>query len=295
MRIAFVTSAAHADLTPDDRLAASALTDAGAEVVAAIWRDEAVDWRRFDLIVLRSTWDYYYHAAQFREWIDVMETTGAPIWNQPSTLRWNMEKTYLRDLERAGVPIVPTVWLSGEEGHGSDLGALLDERGWGEAIVKPVISANATRTWRVARSDVSDMSSRVAESMAIGDVMLQPFIPEIQTRGEWSMMFIDGEFSHAVRKLPTAGDFRVQTTFGGASVADTPSKDVLTVARRAVEAAPERTLYARVDGIESAAGFVLVELEMLEPSLYFRTSPDGVLRFRDAVLRRDVRHEHSIS
>lgn len=204
------------------------------------------------------------------------------MWNPPAVLRWNMEKTYLRDLERAGVSIVPTEWL--EKGTNPDLGGLLAERGWMDAVVKPVISAAATRTWRVSHATVLDVGAQFAESLDAGDVMVQPFMSEIQTRGEWSLMFIDGDFSHAVRKMPTEGDFRVQTGFGGRSITDQPDGELIRAARRVLDVAPSPWLYARVDGIETDAGFVLLELEMLEPSLFFSHTTSGAARFAEAVV-----------
>jgi hypothetical protein len=181
LRIAFITSAALPDLTPDDRLAVEALRARGAETVPAVWTDSSIDWSSFDAVILRSTWDYHRRAREFREWIDTLELTGTRVWNPVPVLHWNMEKTYLQDLERAGVPVVPTIWLA--QGTAADLDALLTERGWAEAIIKPVISAGATRTWRVAHATVADAAPQLAESIALGDVMVQPFIREIQTRG----------------------------------------------------------------------------------------------------------------
>ena len=282
MNIAFVTSTAHPDLTPDDRLAVAQLERRHARVTAAIWNDPSIDWAAFDAIIIRSTWDYHHRAAEFRAWIDALEAAGAPMWNPPAVLRWNMEKTYLRDLERAGVPIVPTEWL--EQGTNPDLGGLLAKRGWMDAVVKPVISAAATRTWRVSHATVLDVGVQFAESLDAGDVMVQPFMPEIQTRGEWSLMFIDGDFSHAVRKMPTEGDFRVQTGFGGRSITDQPDGEVIRAAQRVLDIAPSPWLYARVDGIETDAGFVLLELEMLEPALFFSHTTSGAARFAEAVV-----------
>ena len=283
MNIAFVTSAALSELTSDDQIAVAALNRLGAEVTGAVWNDPLVDWMGFDAIVVRSTWDYYQRANEFRDWIDKLDTMTARLWNPPAVLRWNMDKTYLRGLEQAGVPVVPTEWLS--KGSRADLRAILDERGWRDAVVKPVISAAANRTWRVSHSNVSQLDAQLAESLAQGGVMIQPFIPEIQTRGEWSLMFIDGEFSHAVRKTPTDGDFRVQTTFGGESVTDVPTSEVVSAARRVLDAAPAPWLYARVDGIETALGFVLLELEMLEPSLFFSHTTTGAGRFAESIIR----------
>ena len=284
MLISFVTSSAHADLTPDDRLAVARLEQRGATVSASVWTDRSIDWSRFDAIILRSTWDYYERATEFREWIDALDAIKAPLWNPPPVLRWSMNKTYLRDLEKAGVPVVPTVWLrNGDEPY---MRALLAERGWTDAIVKPVISANASRTWRISVADALQFDARLADSLNIGDMMVQPFIAEIQTRGEWSMMFIDGEFSHAVRKTPAVGDFRVQATYGGASVADRPSEVVLAAAKNVLNAAPSPWMYARVDGVETTSGFMLLELEMLEPSFFFAYTATGAARFASAIFDR---------
>jgi glutathione synthase/RimK-type ligase-like ATP-grasp enzyme len=284
VNIAFVTSAAHPDLTPDDQLAVAQLKKRGARVTGTIWNDPSIDWKRFDSIIVRSTWDYHHRAAEFRSWIDARAAAGAPVWNPPAVLRWNMEKTYLRDLERAGVPVVPTEWLG--QGTKPDLGGLLAERGWLDAVVKPVISAAATRTWRVSHATAPDVDAQLSESLIAGDVMVQPFVPEIQTRGEWSLMFIDGDFSHAVRKMPTEGDFRVQTGFGGRSTTGDPDAAVVCAAQRVLNAAPSSWLYARVDGIETDAGFVLLELEMLEPALFFSHTLSGAARFADAIMSR---------
>jgi len=284
VNIAFVTSAAHPDLTPDDQLAVVQLEQRSARVTSAIWNDPSADWTDFDAIIIRSTWDYHHRAEEFRSWIDALDAAGAPLWNPPALLRWNMEKTYLRDLERAGIPIVPTEWL--EQGTKPDLGGLLAERGWADAVVKPVISAAASRTWRVSHSTALEVGERLTESLDAGDVMVQPFVREIQTRGEWSLMFIGGDFSHAVRKMPTEGDFRVQTGFGGRSITDDPGDEVVRAAQRVLNAAPSPWLYARVDGIETEAGFVLLELEMLEPSLFFSHTESGAARFADAIIAR---------
>ena len=282
MNIAFVTSAAHPDLTPDDQIAVAQLEKRRARVTGTIWNDPSVDWTDFDAIIVRSTWDYHHRAAEFRSWIDALDSAGAPIWNPPSVLRWNMEKTYLRHLETSGVPIVPTEWL--DKGTKPDLGGLLAGRGWVDAVVKPVISAGASRTWRVSHATALDAEAQFAESLDAGDVMVQTFMPEIQTRGEWSLMFIDGDFSHAVRKMPTQGDFRVQTGFGGRSITDEPDGDVIRAAQRVLAVAPSPWLYARVDGIETDAGFVLLELEMLEPSLFFSHTESGAARFAEAII-----------
>jgi glutathione synthase/RimK-type ligase-like ATP-grasp enzyme len=284
LRIAFVTSAAHRDLTPDDHLAVTALAARGGRVTAAVWNDPLVDWSGFESIVVRSTWDYHLHPEQYRDWIAALEAIRVPVWNPPALLRWNMEKTYLRDLERAGITIVPTIWVA--KGSDPDLPALLTERNWDHAVVKPVISAASNRTWRITREITPETRALLAESLRLGDVMVQPFVPEIQTSGEWSQIFTGGEFSHAVRKTPIDGDFRVQAHLGGGTVAAHPGPELIKAARRVLDAVPSPWLYARVDGIETESGYVLLELEMLEPSLYFLYTQTGAARFADAIINR---------
>lgn len=284
MHIAFVTSAAYRDLTPDDHLAVAALAERGAKVTAAVWNDRSVDWSRFDSIVIRSTWDYHEHPDQYRDWIAGLEALAVPVWNPPKILRWNMEKTYLRDLERAGIRTVPTTWVA--KGSHPDLPALLTERNWDHAVVKPVISAASNRTWRITREIPREIQALITESLQLGDMMVQPFVPEIQTSGEWSQIFIGGEFSHAVRKTPTDGDFRVQAHLGGDAVAADPGTGLINAARRALDVVISPWLYARVDGIETESGYVLLEMEMLEPSLYFLNTETGAKRFADAIIDR---------
>ena len=284
MNIAFATSEEYRGLTEDDHRAVAALAERGATVTATVWNDPSVEWSSFDCVIVRSTWDYHRHVDRFRAWTGSLEQAGAQLWNPPALLRWNMEKTYLRDLALAGIPTVPTAWLA--RGSDADIGALLEERGWHEAVVKPVISAAANRTHRVGRARATGAHSEIAASLEIGDVMVQPFMSEIQTRGEWSLIFLDGEFSHSVRKTPMSGDFRVQAHLGGDALTEAAGADVVAAARRALDTVESPWLYARVDGIETANGFVLVELEMLEPSLYFLHTDSGAGRFADAIIKR---------
>lgn len=283
MSVAFVTSHFLSDLTADDRLAVAALAKRGVRVVPTVWNDASVDWPTFDAIVVRSTWDYHRRSQEFRGWIERLAASGARVWNPASVLRWNMQKTYLQAMEREGVPIVPTAWL--RQGSAVTLGRVLDERDWREVVIKPAISATAFRTWRVSASEASEAHERLMELLDAGDVMVQPFIREIQSEGEWSMVFFSGTFSHAVRKRPHDSDFRVQAEFGGTEAAETPSSEVLAAATRVLATVREPWLYARVDGVETERGFVLCELEMLEPTLYLGANTEAPARFADAIVR----------
>ena len=269
VRLALVTCERFPDLAPDDCLALPELAARGVEAEPVVWNDPAVLWERFDAAVVRSTWDYQRDPQRFRGWIDGLRI---PLWNPPHVLRWNLAKTYLLELP---VPAVPTVLLGERE-----LEAVLDERGWEQAVVKPAVSASADFTFRVRRGEpLPDL----APLRARGGVLVQPFLPEIQ-QGEWSFVFFGGRFSHALVKRPRSGDFRVQEQFGGLHQATQPAPELLQQAVRALQAAPGPTLYARVDGCVVDGRLLVMELELLEPSLSLSLNAAAPARFADAIL-----------
>ena len=278
-RIAFATYAEAPDLVDDDRVAARAFAARGIEVRPAVWDDPAVRWSDFDAVVVRSCWDYHLKSDAFVAWAASVESSGARLWNPPGIVRWNFEKTYLRDLERRGVPVVPTVWL--ERGAEADLGEILARASWARVVVKPTVSLSAYETW-VAPAEGGD--ARLARMLERGGVMVQPFMEEIVEGGEWSLVFFGGEYSHAVVKRPAAGDFRSQSEYGASKTVTEPPARLVDDARRALAAVDGAVLYARVDGVD-ARGLVLMELELIDPELYFLKVPEAADRFASAMLR----------
>src|SRR5690606_23087593 len=237
----------------------------------------------------------------FLDWAEGIERAGANLWNPAAVVRWNADKRYLGELARAGVPVVPTAWLlRGEE---ADLAAVLEARGWDRVVVKPSVSATAYRTWVTdparVRSDPSHVD-RLREILRDTDAMVQPYVPEVVSEGEWSFIFLaDGAggpaLSHAVPKRPAAGDFRVQDEHGGsASLAIPPvrlKERVTGIASSLWCLLPAQPLYARVDGVAvrpetHPGGFLLMELELIEPMLFLGAEPAAGARLADAVAGR---------
>ncbi len=280
--VAFATWRELPALSVDDRLAAGALEDLGIGGEPAVWDDPGVRWSRYDAVVVRSCWDYHLREAELRRWIARLEALSVPLWNPPALLRWNMNKHYLRDLAAQGVPTLPTVWL--ERGGRAGLPDLLAANGWDQAVVKPTVSASAHETWRTSRDAAPDQQRRFEALLARGGVMVQRFAEEIETAGEWSLLFFGGRFSHAVLKRPRPGDFRVQTEHGGVAVSAVPPPAVLDRAGQALAAVPGPWLYARVDGCGNGGDFQLMELEMLEPWLFFAHDPEAPGRFAAALV-----------
>ncbi|HZW88758.1 MAG TPA: hypothetical protein VFF12_06735 [Myxococcaceae bacterium] len=272
-----MTSAELPELTPDDRSVIPVLAARGIEVVPVVWTEPLPG--HLDALVLRSTWDYHLRLADFLAWVEAVEVAGIPLLNEPSTIRWNVDKKYLLEIEARGVPIVPTRHAS--RGSAVELTALLQEAGWNEAVVKPSVSGGAFETWRATASEVD--AARFARQVAAMDCLVQPFVAELISEGEWSLLFLRGTFSHAVLKRPVGGDFRVQEEFGGATASAEPGPAIVEAAARALAASGQKTLYARVDGVRRCGRFEVMELELVEPSLFLETTPGAVERFAHAL------------
>ena len=281
-RIAFATSAALKDLTDDDRTAVEPLKRRGITVVPAVWNDPAVKWEGFDQVIVRSPWDYHRHGAAFLAWFTHLDRAGVRVQNPTPVLRWNLDKVYLKGIEERGGSIVPTEWI--ETGGPIDLAAVLRRRGWPRAVVKPTISASAADTWITSVPEAREHEARIVPILQRCGLMVQPFLAEIATEGEISMLFYGGKYSHSVRKRPAAGDFRVQTDHGGTVEPATPSPETLRAAQQIVDLRGDELLYARVDGVVVGDEFLLMEFEVLEPQLFLPYHPQGAERFADAVI-----------
>ena len=285
--IALATSRAHAALAADDRALVPAFEAFGLRAEPVVWDDPSVDWAGYAAAVVRSTWDYHLDPAAFLQWIARVESAGVRLFNPPHVLRWNSDKRYLRELESRGVPIVPTAWI--EPGDAPSLAATLAQLGWAEVVVKPVVSASAHGTWRtsVARAEID--ADRFATAANASRLMVQPFVDAIRTHGEWSLVFIDGRHSHAVLKQAAAGEYRVQAEWGGRATHLDPGGARIAAAEavmRALPFAPDDCVYARVDGVEVAGVFRLMELELVEPSLFLDARPGSARDLATAIARR---------
>ena len=286
-RVALVTYTELPELTDDDRLLVAALARRGATAEPVVWSDPDIEWGSYDLIVVRSCWDYFLRPGEFFSWLARLETERARVLNPLPVLRWNARKTYLRELESHGVLIVPTRWLS--HGDTTSLAAIRRETGWSALVIKPAISGSAHETWRSSAGDEARDDGRLREMTSRGDVLVQPLLEEVPAAGEWSVVFLDGVFSHAVLKRARDGDFRVQIEHGGTFEPLLPPADVIEQAAFALQAAPldgEPALYARVDGCVIDGRFVLMELELIEPVLFLGTSVDAEQRLADALVAR---------
>jgi hypothetical protein len=301
-RIAFVTSEELASLIPGDRLAADALRERGATVDAAVWTDPAVDWSAYDAIVMRSPWDYARRFREFESFLDRLEGLRAPCFNPVNVMRWNSDKHYLLDLAGAGATVIPTTWVPAAPQPAPKLEALMDERGLSAAVVKPAVAAGGFHTWWVGRADAMSRQTDFEQATQRGDVLVQQFRSDIATLGEWSLSFFGGEYSHSVHKRPARGSILVHAEHGGSIVRATPSLALRQAASQHLAIAQavwgQRAasghagalaslapwVYARVDGVWDGEVLWLMELELIEPELFFEQSGEAPGRFARALL-----------
>lgn len=276
-RVALATAAHLPESGPDEALLRDALIARGIGARALVWSEPAASRSEFDLVVIRTTWDYSSRHDEFLRWIEVVESS-TDLHNPGGVVRWNSHKSYLLDLVAAGVP-VPNTWLwPAGEGQPDALRAAECDA----LIVKPAVSASAAGLERWSRAELE-----VRTQACTFDRVVQPYLARIESVGEISLVFLDGTFSHAVRKWPAAGDFRVQARLGGRWEAARPRPVELDVALAALATLEAPPLYARVDLLDDDAGAPVVgELELIEPELFLRSAPNSIDALAGAIERR---------
>jgi glutathione synthase/RimK-type ligase-like ATP-grasp enzyme len=283
-RVGILTSSAFADGHREDAPLFAALSERGLSWLPRDWRTAPGRWSDADGWLIRTTWDYWRHPVEYLAMLGDAEKSGVPFWNPPPLARWSLDKRYLVELANRGIDVVPTLVLN-EPGRAR---AVMAGEGWERGVLKPAISAAGWQTHRVTREDVDERERSTRAEVGSTPLLLQPFVPEIQRIGELSLLFVEGEFCHAVSKVPAPGEFRVQEVYGGIFAPARPSPKTVRAAARVLEAVPTGAapLYARIDGVLLEERFLLMEAELLEPSFFFAHGPGTAHRLAAAVARR---------
>lgn len=279
MDVALVSCVKLPEPDPDAAPLARALAAEGVDARTVGWDDPSVDWSLPRLTVLRSAWNYPRHHDAFLEWAGRVAQHDR-LWNPLSVVRWNSHKSYLLDLASAGVPTVPTLLVAA--GSTDSLETLLAGRGWDDVVIKPAVSASSYRTLRVGAANRVPGETHLRALAADGDVLIQPYLLSVEGHGERALIWIDGELTHAVRKTTRwQGD---DENVSASSVEIVGEEADL--ARRALAVVDGPILYGRVDVARGPGGApVVMELELVEPSLYFSQGPAALDRFVAAILR----------
>lgn len=272
------------NILSDDGYLAAALSARGYSSRRVDWADPAIDWSKFRCAVFRTTWDYFHRFDEFSRWLEQVARLTSLI-NNLTIVRWNMDKHYLGDLERRGVPIVPTLFL--ERGQIQSFRDLLDRLKIDEAVVKPCVSGAARHTYRLRRANAAEIDRVMRPVWEVESLLIQPFQTSVIERGEASLMMFEGRCSHAVLKRAKPGDFRVQDDHGGTVVDYEPSSAEIAAAEQAIAACQEGPVYGRVDLVRENSGhFAVSELELIEPELWIRRSPSSADRFATALINK---------
>lgn len=278
--VALVTCRELPEPDPDAAPLSRALQEAGVGAQLVAWDDPAVDWSHAKLTVPRSTWNYPLHRQAFLRWAERVDQVSS-LWNPLAVVRWNSHKEYLTELEQQGIAVVPTAVV--RKGSQVTLRSIMEARGWQETVVKPAVSAASLNTLRVRPDDGDAGEAHLRSLAAQRDALVQQYLPSVESYGERSLVWIDGELTHAVRKSPRfsgEGEFVSPT-----SVAFAPEE--ATLAHQALKAAPGPLLYARIDLAPGLDGLpALMELELIEPSLFFLQHPPALKKFVAALRNR---------
>lgn len=280
-RCAFLTMDSAAGWSIDADLGIGPLEALGWQVEQVPWRSPGTRWERFDAVYIGTPWDYPEEVTRFLDVLERIDSSTVLV-NPLALVRWNVSKTYLRDLESRAAAIVPSRW--GEHLERGSLAACFDELESERLILKPVISTNARDTFLLSREQLRGAEPRLLSTFDQRAFVVQPFIEQVQAEGEYSLFYFGRDFSHAILKKPEAGDFRVQEEHGASIAAVTAIEGALLAAGdRILQLVEPLPAYARCDLVRGPDGrFLLMELELIEPSMYLRMHPEAPARFAAA-------------
>lgn len=262
-----------------DLLLFDPLEKLGWSVQEVSWRNKHMDWDQFDVVIIRSTWDYQDDPALFLEVLEDIEKSSAQLENSLESVKWNIDKTYLQELENKGIEIVPTLWRN--QFHKKEFHSFFEEFDTDEIIIKPTVSANADNTFRISIAEKSQYLNQLTKVFTERSFLVQPFMDGIIQEGEFSLFFFGETYSHTVLKTPKPSDFRVQEEHGGRlKLVKNPEKGLLNSARKLLDKIDPLPLYSRMDYVRTNNNsFALMEIELIEPSLYFNMDPSSPKRF----------------
>ena len=265
----------------DADLGFGSMQDLGWDVEAVPWRSATANWNDFEAVYIGVPWDYPRDPARFLSLLETIDQSDAVLVNDLALIHWSLPKTYLRDLEVRGADIVPSWWM--DDVNLGRMADAFDHWRTERIIVKPVVSTNATDTYLLSRPELTGKAAELRDVFESRPHVIQPFIASIVDEGEYSMFYFSNEFSHAIRKTPKQGDFRVQEEYGAEINAIRPDTELLETADRVMALVEPIPVYARIDFVRSRDGrFLVMELELVEPSMYLRMDECAPRRFAEA-------------
>jgi glutathione synthase/RimK-type ligase-like ATP-grasp enzyme len=280
-RCAYLVMEDPGDYVTDYHLSFDAMAEAGWQVDCVPWRDPAIDWERFDAVYICTPWDYPDDPERFMQVLATIDESTAALINPLALVRWTLTKTYLGDLEQQGGAVVASLWFDAFDPAAID--GWFAALGSDKVVIKPAVGANAQDTYVLTRPVASARVAELRERFTGRAFFVQPFMASIQSEGEYSLFFFGGKYSHAILKTPAPGDFRSQEEHGADIQSIDATPEQIVAAEKLLALVEPQPTYARVDLVRDDAGrYRLMELELIEPSLYLRTDPGSAARFARA-------------
>ncbi len=284
-RCAYLTMREPGDFVTDYAVSFEPMAARGWQVDTVVWDDPSIHWHEYDAVYICTPWDYPEKPELFLRVLEAIDASPARLFNDLSLVRWNLEKTYLRDLEALGAAIVPSLWF--DEFDARAVQSCFPRLGTDTVVIKPQLGANAADTFVLVNPVPDDTLSMLGGTFAGRGFVVQPFMEKIRGEGEYSLFFFDGEFSHAIQKVPASGDFRTQEEHGADIRPVRATEDLIDAARRVLAHVDPTPVYVRADFVrDDQDRFLLMELELIEPSLYLRTDSGAAGRFAAAFDKR---------
>jgi glutathione synthase/RimK-type ligase-like ATP-grasp enzyme len=283
----FSTGAYDSNTIDEDKLLSEILTELGISHEIQAWSNPEVDWSVFSHLLIKSTWDYFDFYPEFLDWLVRMKILGVQVLNDLEIIRWNSNKEYLLEIESLGYPTIAGFIL--EKGSKPDLKKIQEKVNSEIMVVKPLVSGGAKNTLKISVSEWPKLEEKVISLLKDEPYLIQPYIKEIAEVGEYSLIFFNQKFSHAVLKTPAPSDFRVQHYYGGKIKEINPTGVLLDSAQKLMERFGNGTLYGRVDGVLIDDVFYLMELELIEPYLFLGLSDKAIPNYKEALKSRLMR------
>lgn len=266
-KIALATCTELPTLNAGDRSYQKALEELGLTAEPVVWDDASLDWTIYDAVVIRSTWDYVTKLGAYKNWLMHLDQLKVEVLNPSHMVLWNIDKRYLLELESKGIHIVPTDIID-KSPQPSELEELSKRISADAVIIKPSVSATAYQTYKVPVTDLHLYQDEVNEILERCCVLIQPYLKEVELKGEYSFIFFNGTFYYSLIKRPKLGDFRVQYEHGGNENMIDTYLPMYEQAKKVIDALPTTPLYARIDMIEVDGQMLLMEAELIEPDLF---------------------------
>ena len=268
------------ELFEEDQLLIRGFRAQGVEASSVVWSDPTINWNQFDIALIRSTWDYVDEQERFLQVLSRIEESSCRLFNPLEIVRWNMDKHYLLDLEKWGVPIIPTYLVSDVET--TALQRMFLEKGWKTVILKPTVGLGGSYSQRVPLDGLTESLEELASGQPTREYLIQPFIEDVVSEGEWSYIYFNRQLSHILLKKPAPNEYRVQSIYGGTIHAAEPRAADLRQVEAVMATLPFAVLYARLDFVRVGGHLSIIELELIEPIFSFNLVPESIDRLVNA-------------